>query len=177
MAEDEKKQRLTVLAEAKTWIGTPFHHMGRRKGPQGGVDCAMFIGEVFSRAGMIGKITILKESKRGKGAKTLLTKDPEPAEKSLTIEPYSYQWHLNQKEQRYLAIVRQYAREVAAPLPGDVVMFRMKEDQAYSHGGIVVAWPVIIHAVDRKGCYRENIARSAFAKKERLFFRPFAWSE
>jgi len=27
------------IAELRTWIGTPFKHAGRTKGPEGGVDC------------------------------------------------------------------------------------------------------------------------------------------
>lgn len=150
MTEQEQDQRQAVLQEAVTWRGTPFCHMGCVKGKEGGVDCAMFIVEVFSRVGMV---------------------------QNLVVEPYSYQWHQNQHEERYLNIIRQYAREVDSPLPGDIIVFRMEKEQPYSHGGIVEAWPVIIHAVDKLGCYRENISRSLFAKKERLFFRPFIWGD
>jgi len=31
--------RAQIVAEARTWIGTPWHHQGRLKGPGGGVDC------------------------------------------------------------------------------------------------------------------------------------------
>lgn len=31
--------RSQIVAEARTWIGTPWHHQGRLKGPSGGVDC------------------------------------------------------------------------------------------------------------------------------------------
>lgn len=36
-----------IVAEARTWIGTPFHHQGRKKGI--GVDCAGIIAGVLQR--------------------------------------------------------------------------------------------------------------------------------
>jgi len=41
--------RQAVIAEAVTWIGTPFHHAARVKGA--GVDCLMLLAEVYERAG------------------------------------------------------------------------------------------------------------------------------
>src|SRR5208337_4686669 len=49
----ESAQRQAVLAIAESWVGTPFHHQGRVKGRQGGVDCAMLLLEVFLSAGVI----------------------------------------------------------------------------------------------------------------------------
>ena len=49
----ESAQRQAVLAEAESWIGTPFHHQGQVKGRQGGVDCAMLLLEVFLAAGSL----------------------------------------------------------------------------------------------------------------------------
>lgn len=40
-----------VLTEALSWQGTPWHHQGRVKGV--GVDCLMFLAEVYERAGVI----------------------------------------------------------------------------------------------------------------------------
>ena len=42
--------RAAVVTEAKTWIGTPFHHAARVKGA--GVDCLMLLAEVYERAGV-----------------------------------------------------------------------------------------------------------------------------
>ncbi len=43
------RARQAVIAEAVTWIGTPFHHAARVKGA--GVDCLMLLAEVYERAG------------------------------------------------------------------------------------------------------------------------------
>ena len=37
-------QRQRVVAEAETWLRTPYHHMGRIKG--GGIDCPTLLAEV-----------------------------------------------------------------------------------------------------------------------------------
>ena len=42
--------RAAAVKEAKTWIGTPFHHAARVKGA--GVDCLMLLAEVYERAGV-----------------------------------------------------------------------------------------------------------------------------
>lgn len=47
-----KVKRADILAEARTFIGTPFHHQGRVKGA--GVDCA---GVVIGTADALGLLT------------------------------------------------------------------------------------------------------------------------
>lgn len=42
-----------VLTEARSWIGTPFHHQARLKGH--GVDCAQLIVGVGQALGLIGE--------------------------------------------------------------------------------------------------------------------------
>ena len=49
-------QRQRVVAEAETWLRTPYHHMGRIKG--GGTDCLMLLAEVYEAAGVIPHIDV-----------------------------------------------------------------------------------------------------------------------
>jgi cell wall-associated NlpC family hydrolase len=42
--------RAKIVAEARSWIGTPFHHQGRLKGV--GVDCAGLVIEVARSLGL-----------------------------------------------------------------------------------------------------------------------------
>jgi cell wall-associated NlpC family hydrolase len=44
-------RRLTVIEEARQWLRTPYHHMGRVKG--GGTDCLMLLVEVYRATGVI----------------------------------------------------------------------------------------------------------------------------
>lgn len=64
-----------IVSEARSWLGTPWHHMGDEhavaiKGVC--VDCAMLLVEVFKAAGLVP-----------------LGFDP---------RPYSMQWHLHRDE-------------------------------------------------------------------------------
>lgn len=127
---EEQQQRLTVVQEALCWLGTPYAHQGRVMGA--GVDCGMFLAEVFEGAGVIPHTE---------------------------IEDYPHDWHQHREEERYLANVERYAHQVErAPLPGDIVLYRF--DKAISHGAIVLAWPQIIHSYIRLGVVLDEGVRN-----------------
>lgn len=84
-----------VVAEARTWIGTGYHHRGRIKGV--GVDCAQLLVEVYAAAGLI-----------------------EP----LDTGDYPMDWALHRGEERFLGWVTRYAVETDQALPGDVLIFK-----------------------------------------------------
>jgi cell wall-associated NlpC family hydrolase len=113
---DGARRRAAVVAEAISWLGTPFHHEARVKGA--GVDCAMLLCEVYARAGLVGRID---------------------------VPHYPPDWHLHRDVERFLALLAAHAREIAGPPePGDVALFRF--GRCFSHGAIVTAWPRLIHA-------------------------------
>jgi cell wall-associated NlpC family hydrolase len=91
----EPDQRTVVIAIARTWIGTPYHHGARIR--RIGADCATFLAAVFEEAGLVQPVTL-------------------PA--------YLPQWHQNGHEELYLDLVREHCCEVEAPRPGDIVMWR-----------------------------------------------------
>src|ERR1700726_3360245 len=94
--QPEVSFRAAVIAEAESWIGTPFHHAARIKGI--GVDCLMLLAEVYERAGIIGHI------------------DPLFSVPGLPL-PRDSERHLD-------GLVR-YAREIAGPpQSGDIALFR-----------------------------------------------------
>ena len=141
-------ERESICQIARSWLGTPYHHMGRIKGT--GVDCAMFPLEVYREAGLIGDIE---------------------------IPFYPQDWMLHRSEEIYLRIVQQHAKELLChserseeslsspsdigtvgipgcarndkPLPGDFALYRF--GRCWSHGAIVLEWPLIIHAVVQHG--------------------------
>ena len=121
MATLTESERKAVVAEAMSWIGTPFHHAGRLKGI--GVDCAMFPLAVYSAVGIIPPID--------------------------TVEPYPVDWHLHRSEERYLETVLRYADETDAPQTGDFVLFQF--GRCFSHGAIITDYPNIIHSYFRQG--------------------------
>lgn len=111
-------QQTAVLAQARDWLGTPYHHCAAVKGA--GVDCLMILCAVFSTAGLVPWV------------------DP---------RPYATDWMLHNGEEVYLAGLEKYATRLAdgEPIePGDVITFRF--GRTYSHAGIVTAWPEMIHA-------------------------------
>lgn len=111
------EQRIQVVKAAKEWLRTPYHHLGKVKGA--GVDCAMFPLAVYQECGLIPA-------------------DFQPPD-------YSMQWHLHHSEEKYLQAIEPFCIEkTGAPLPGDFIVFKF--GRAFSHGAIVVNWPLIIHS-------------------------------
>ncbi len=111
-----REQREAVIRAAKEWMRTPYHHKASVKGA--GVDCAMFPLAVYQECG-------------------ILPKDFQPPD-------YSVQWHLHRSDELYLKTIEPFATEKADPEPADFVVFKF--GRTFSHGAIVVAWPLIIHS-------------------------------
>jgi len=88
--------RERIVAEARAWLNTPYHHAADVKGA--GVDCAMLLVRVYHVAGLIPAI------------------DP---------RPYPADWMMHRDEERYLGWVKKYADPVTEPLPGDVVLYKV----------------------------------------------------
>ncbi len=76
-----------VVAAARAWIGTPYHHAADVKG-QGGVDCAMLLVRVYCDLGLVEPF------------------DP---------RPYTRDWMLHRDEERYLGFLLARARMVERP--------------------------------------------------------------
>jgi cell wall-associated NlpC family hydrolase len=120
-SSSEAVARHRFIAEALTWIGTPFRDQADVKG--GGVDCAMLL---VRSAAATGLITI-------------------PPSNPRWPRPYPPQWHLHRDEERFLAIVGQLGVEVVRnPIHGDVIVYRV--GRCFSHGGIIIENDHIVHA-------------------------------
>ncbi|HEY3919460.1 MAG TPA: hypothetical protein VGL83_16850 [Stellaceae bacterium] len=191
----EASERAAVIAEARAWLGTPYHHMGRVKGA--GVDCATLLAEVYARAGVIPPVA---------------------------IPYYPPDWHLHRDAERYLGFVLEHAQEIrggaqadapdnrssrlspegsraksawsgtskssgreplceAKPKPADIALWKF--GRCFSHGAIVLDWPLVIHAYAGKGCVLEDASRARWLaqrgeRSERSprpvkFFRLMRW--
>jgi cell wall-associated NlpC family hydrolase len=114
-----ERERTAVVEEALSWLRTPYHALARIKGV--GVDCAQLVIAVYTTALGI----------------------EEPA-----IGTYAIDWFLHSPEEKYLEGLAPYAMErKSAELtgePGDIALFRF--GRAISHAGIVVEWPLMVHA-------------------------------
>lgn len=135
--------RSAILAEARSWLGTPYHHLGDVKGA--GVDCAMILVRVYAAVG-------------------LTPHDFDP-------RPYAPDWHLHRSEEKYLGFVENYGYRVDTPLPGDIALWRF--GRAYSHAAIVLdADGTILHAYRDAGCVvLGSLHESALAKRDHVYYR------
>jgi len=138
--------RHSVCEIARSWIGTPYHHTGRIK--HVGVDCAMFPLEVYREAGLISEVP---------------------------IPFYPPDWHLHRSEEIYLGAVQKLASELRGfevPRSGDFVLYHF--GRTWSHGAIVLEWPLIIHAVVQHGVILSDGEKDGMliGRKKRFFSIP-----
>ena len=125
-------ERAAVVTAAKGWLGTRYHPCARVKGA--GVDCLTLIAAAYEEAGVITDID---------------------------LPPYAPDWHLHRSEERYMEGVLQYAREIEGPPgPGDIVLWRF--GRCFSHGAVVIDWPLIVHAYVGQGCVLEDAERASW---------------
>ena len=117
MIENLKCERARVVAAARAWIGTPYHHAADVKGA--GVDCAMILVRVFCDLGLVPPF------------------DP---------RPYTRDWMLHRDEERYLGFLLESAHPIDAPDAGDIALFRIGRCYAHG-GIVTSAAPLmLLHA-------------------------------
>ncbi|MGH8158362.1 MAG: NlpC/P60 family protein [Rhodanobacter sp.] len=92
-----------VVAEVRSWVRTPYHHLADVKGV--GVDCAMLTWRVFHDLELFDV--------------------PDP-------RPYPIHWHLHRSEERYLLNFETWAFRVEQPQPGDIALFRFGRTVSHS---------------------------------------------
>ena len=91
----DTKTRGRILAEARSWLGTPFHHKGRVK--HVGVDCGGYIYGVYCQ---------------------FLQLKPFP-------EHYAEDWTLHRSEEIYMDFIGEYVVEVPSPRPAGLALFKV----------------------------------------------------
>jgi cell wall-associated NlpC family hydrolase len=115
-----------------------------------GVDCAFFLICCYHAAGVIPWI------------------DP---------RPYPRDWHFHRDAERYLGWVERYCDQVEVPEPGDLVVFQY--GRTFSHGAIVVKWPLMLHSYVNLGVGYADGERGEFAvtrddrQRRKLFYSPW----
>ena len=140
--------RAGVVAEALSWIGTPYRAAQRVKGRDGGVDCLTFVVEVFGRCGFdTSYYRARSRSTRRIGTCTATT---------------SAIW---------AASSNMRARYRRPPEPGDIALFRF--GRCFAHGGIVTRWPMIVHAWNGAGVLPADATQALLGGRPRRFFSPF----
>lgn len=132
--------RATVIAEARRWLGTPYHPHGRVLGV--GVDCAQILCAVYEAAGLVDYID---------------------------LGNYAPDWHACRTEELYLQwLLRVGATEVPHGQPGDVAVFRF--GRTWSHGGILIAPDTVLHAAMHHGVIVSALNEPPLAGRPPRFF-------
>jgi cell wall-associated NlpC family hydrolase len=115
----EAEQRAAVIAEARTWLHTPWRHQGDIKGQA--VDCAMLLVRAFCDTGVLARF------------------DP---------RPYPRAWFMHHDEERFLGWVVEKFGGAEIPLdsaqPADLLLYRF--GRCYAHGALLVAPQLVVHA-------------------------------
>ena len=129
----EVAERAAVVAAARSWIGTPYHHAADVKGA--GCDCAMLLVRVYCDLGLVEPF------------------DP---------RPYPRDWMLHRDDERYLSFLLARAREIVEPSAGDVIVFRYGRCFSHG-GIVTRARPLtIVHAfAPARAVIEEDVERNA----------------
>jgi NlpC/P60 family putative phage cell wall peptidase len=145
-------QRREIVAEARSWIGTPYHLGGQVKGA--GCDCATLLYCVWRACGLV------------------------PDEE---IGVFANDWFCHDKEEKYLLRIMRRARLVAEAVsyptlqakPGCIVLTRAANSRVFNHGAIVADWPRVIHSVDPAVEECDASTHRLWAYKTVAVFDPF----
>lgn len=111
-------ERAALLEEARSFLGTPFHHGARLKGV--GIDCAQFLIACYVGRGIVAPF------------------DP---------GFYAPDWFCHEDGERFRRWMERCCVAVespALPQPGDILLFRY--GRAESHGAIYLGGDRVIHA-------------------------------
>lgn len=135
--------RSAIVAEAMTWLRTPWHHAARVKGA--GVDCGQFLIAVFAGVGLI---------------------------EEFDTEHYPMDWHLHRDERRFLDLLLQYADPVETPKAGDIAMLRYGRHAAHGSIVVSLDPLTIIHAWrDERMVTLTDLSTSPLAERLDGFYR------
>ncbi len=158
----EAAEREAIVAEALTWLGTPYHPEARLKGV--GADCLTFLAGVTENVGLTPHIDLPR---------------------------YAPDQNLHRGDETYLDGLLEYCVEVPppperTPLPGDIML--VKFGRIFFHGALVLDWPMIIHAFAGRRLSRENAEQAPYLnfvgergpdrgrRRPRKFFTLKGWS-
>ena len=140
-------QRVAIIKETYSWLGTPYKGWCCYKGPKGGVDCGQLLYGILYNCGHLPYIELPKD--------------------------YSLQVSQHRASTEYVDLITKYMRPIpeSEVLPADVVVYKL--GFAYAHAAIIIEWPEhVIHAMGGTHgvCASHGIRAPKFKKAPRLFF-------
>lgn len=135
------EQREQIIRETNSWLGTPYIGWSSIKGLKGGTDCGMLIKAVYQQCKLIPS-------------------------GNLDIDmSYSLQANQHLADTSYLNLIETFMQEITLDevKPGDVVLFKLH--MGYSHGGIIIDYPLIIHALAHGGVQGGNMLKHPLLRR------------
>ena len=132
--------RAKAVEEARSWLGTPYHHHARVKGV--GVDCGQLLIGVYGAIGLF---------------------DPR------TVE-YAHDWHLHHSEELFIGHVKSFgAHEIQTPpQPGDIAVYKF--GRCFSHGAIVIGDGLVVHSYIGLGAVLGHVNDHPLNDREAKYF-------
>lgn len=126
MSREELRQ--AVVAEARSWLGTPYHLRAMVKGA--GVDCGLLPYAVYRKFELV----------------------PEFA-----AEFFQDGWWLHTDEERYVLTIERFLKRLLVSQArrgfspgleaGNLVLVRSFSGRVYNHAAVITKWPGIVQAV------------------------------
>ena len=144
--------REQLVAEARTWLLTPYVMRGQLKGV--GCDCASLLYCILRDTGLM------------------------PAQE---IGVFSSDWWAHTTDERYMQRMLRHASKVAEailsrslnPAPGNIILCKTAGGHVYNHGAIITKWPRGIHAVKPHVVEVDLSMDPMWASKQCAVFDPF----
>jgi len=124
--------REDIVAMARSWVGTPYHHQAAARGI--GCDC-------------LGLVRGLYREIAG----------DEPAD----IPPYSRDWAEARRRETLLEGAARYLAPVTGldeAASGDVLVFRLRGSAMAKHAGILTSENTMVHAQEKTGCVEIHLS-------------------
>jgi hypothetical protein len=148
--------RTQFVAEAESWIPTPYLKQSVGQVKHAGANCATFVYAVLVSTGMI---------------------------QAEEVGVFSPDWACHTSEEIYMKRLLRHAPKVAEAisrpgfhgLPGNIVLVKTPTARLYNHGGIVVHWPTVIHCAPDSGVCKVNATTHwLWANRKMCSFDPWA---
>jgi len=142
MIPQQQFSRIDIVTEARTWLGTPYHHQAALKGV--GCDCIGLLRGVYEAFVAPLKVDI----------------------------NYSPHWHFHRTKEVLYSHVRQYAEEIPLESAGlgNVLLFGFGTGSA-AHAGIIATVDTIIHAYAEIGKVAETRLSEKWINRRRAAFQ------
>ena len=121
MRQERRVTREEIVAQARTWLGTPYHHQASVRGV--GCDCLGLLRGVWREVyGIEAEVP----------------------------PPYTRDWAEAQGREDLMAGAARHLRRCAVSVmcPGDVLVFRLRDAVPAKHVGLLVTPVSFIHAVE-----------------------------